>query len=320
MNHALILGIGGQDGSYLADILLGFGWEVHGLYRRSSVNNLWRLKFIRDRLTLHKGDLTDLTSVMEAIDAARPHVIFNEADQDDAGWSFKNAATSVDVTYGAVAKLLAWLHSSDYSGKFFQPLSATMFGRSSHPQNEETEFNPLSPYACAKAACYDICNYYRGVHGMDISTGIFFNHDSPVRGDGYLLQYLAKSAVDVALGINDAVLLGNPEAWVDVGHAHEYMLAAYAISQLNAPDDFVVATGRLHQVQALAVAALHEAGVEDAESHIAADLQFASRRPDTGTTLCGDSFKLRAATGWRAETDAMDLVRSLVRHRKEMNS
>lgn len=320
--RALILGIGGQDGSYLAENLLSHGYEVHGLYRRTSVDNLWRIQTFRDKVTLHKGDLLDLSSVTSAICSVQPNVIFNEADQDDASWSFHNAGLAVDVTYGFVAKCLAWMHLMGYNDiRFFQPLSATMFGDAEHPQNENTECNPRSPYACAKVACYALCQYYREVHGMPIYTGIFYNHDSRRRGEGYLLQRIARRAVEIGRALSksvgvkpDPITIGNPDAWVDIGHAPEFMDAARRVVETDTPDDYVIATGRIHQIRSLATAALWELGIKDADQYIAVDPEY--RRPDAVGILCGDISKVRQATGWYPWTDALGVVRLLVDHYK----
>ena len=315
---ALILGIGGQDGSYLAENLLSHGYEVHGLYRRTSVDNLWRIQGIRNRVTLHKGDLLDLGSVVHVVETCRPDIIFNEADQDDASWSFHNAGLAVDITYGFVAKMLAWLNDDKgcHRIKFFQPLSATVFGDSEHPQTEESAFNPRSPYACAKAACYDLCQYYREVQGLQIYTGIFYNHDSPRRGGGYLLQHITQEAVNIGLSSDDSkpLLLGSPDTWVDIGYAPEFMDAARQIIEAGEPDDYVVATGRLHQIRRLATQALRYMGVKNPEDRIQVDPNY--KRADAVGILCGDISKLRKATGWYPWLDAMNVVRILVDHYK----
>lgn len=313
--RALILGIGGQDGSYLAEDLLAHDYEVHGLYRRSSVDNLWRIRTIRQKVTLHKGDLLDLSSITSLICSLQPAVIFNEADQDDASWSFSNAGTSVDVTYGFVAKILAWMHLMGYDSiRFFQPLSATMFGDTEHPQTEESAFNPRSPYACAKAACYDICRYYREVHGLPVYTAIFYNHDSPRRGSGYLLQRIAEQATKIGRGTAKTLSLGNPDTWVDIGYAPEFVDAARRIVELQEPDDYIVATGRLHQIRSLAIQALRYVGVSNPEERIQVDPEY--RRADAGGILCGDISKVRLATAWYPWTDALGVVRLLIDHYK----
>jgi GDPmannose 4,6-dehydratase len=311
---ALILGIGGQDGSYLADILLVNGWEVHGLHRRSSVDNLWRINHIRDRVILHKGDLLDLASVTHVICTVQPDVIYNEADQDDANWSFENAGLAADVTYGFVAKILAWMHLMGCNAQFFQPLSATMFGNAQPPQDETTEFNPLSPYACAKTACYDLCQYYRNVHGMYVANAILYNHDSPRRGSAPLLQYLARSAVHIARGQQKNLPIATPDALVDIGHAEEFMWGVYRLMQLADPDDYVIATGKSLPIRYLAETALLEAGVKEPDL-IVPNPDYV--RADADVTLCGDSSKIYAATGWSANIPTEWLMRVIVQHHME---
>lgn len=308
---ALILGIGGQDGSYLADILLVNGYEVHGLHRRSSVDNLWRINHIRNKVILHKGDLLDLASVTHVISTVKPDVIFNEADQDDASWSFENAGLAADVTYGFVAKILAWMYMTGCNAQFFQPLSATMFGDAPPPQNEDTPFNPLSPYACAKTACYDICQYYRNVYGMYVATAILYNHDSPRRSTTPLLQYLARSAVRIARGQQENLPIATPDALVDIGHAEEFMWGVYRMMQLNDPDDYIIATGKGLPIRYLAEEALKEAGVKEPDM-IVPNPNYV--RPDCGVTLIGDPSNIYAATGWSANIPTEWLVRVIIQH------
>ena len=312
---ALILGIGGQDGSYLADILLVNGWEVHGLHRRSSVDNLWRIQHIRDRVILHKGDLLDLASVTHVITTVQPDVIYNEADQDDASWSFENAGLAADVTYGFVAKILAWLCMTGNPAQFFQPLSATMFGDAPAPQDENTRFNPLSPYACAKTACADICGYYRNVHNMWIATAVLYNHDSPRRSSAPLLQYLARSAVRIARGQQENLPIATPDALVDIGHAEEFMWGVYRLMQLADPDDFVIATGKPLSIRYLAETALLEAGVKEPDL-IVPNPDYV--RPDSNVTLYGDASKIYAATSWAANIPTEWLMRMIVQHQMEV--
>jgi GDPmannose 4,6-dehydratase len=253
--RALILGIGGQDGSYLADVLLEQGYEVHGFHRRTSNGNLRRIEHIKDRVTMHQGDLLDANSLIAAVGKCQPDEIYNEADQDSVGWSSVTPSYQMAVTAGAVATLLeevkVWKESG-FNIKFFQPCSAMIFGdpalmyatgRQQSPQNEETPFNPQSPYACAKVAAYHLASHYRREHGMHVCTAIFYNHDSPRRTDEYLLHKICKAAVNIAAGRQETLALGNLDARVDIGYAKDYMKAAWRIMQLPQPEDFVIGTG-----------------------------------------------------------------------------
>lgn len=256
MKRALILGIGGMDGSYLADILLEKGYEVHGVVRHSSVNNLQRIEHCKDRLILHRGDMADSMSIEWTLEDVKPDEIYNEADQDNVGWSEDTAGYSADITYGAVARTLKSVLGVCPKAKFFQPCSATMFGHNPGPQNEDTPFDPQSPYAVAKTAAYYACRYYRKTFGMFVSTGIMFNHDSPRRGPDYLLQLICRSAIRIAKGEQETLALGNHDLKVDIGYAREYMEAAHAMLQLDKPDDFVIGTGTTYAVKNLARIAL----------------------------------------------------------------
>lgn len=244
MKRALIFGVGGQDGSYLAELLLSKGYEVHGTVRRSSYDNIARVAHVRDRLTLHRCELTDAGSIHAAIYHSRADEIYNMADQDEVGWSKDTPGYSVGVTYGGPAVILEFLRHSSWANhaKFFQPISSTVFGPTAAPQDESTPLNPGSPYACAKAAAWLLCKHYRREHGVFVSCGVFFNHDSPRRGPGYLLQQIARQAVAVARGERNRVELTGPDSYVDVGWAPDYVDAAWRTLQQDAPDDYVIGT------------------------------------------------------------------------------
>lgn len=288
--RALILGVGGQDGSYLAEVLLERGYEVHGLYRRSSVDNLVRIHHILDRITLHRGDLTDYWSLRAAIRDAMPDEIYNEADQDDLRWSFKTPEYSRSVTYEGVVNLLDVV-SSSYKNlskvRIFQPLSATMFGNAPPPQNEETELDPRSPYALYKTYAKRLCAAYRE-NGMRIVTGILYNHDSPRRGPGYLLQRIAREAINVFLGRADAVSLGNLDGIVDIGYAREFMQTAADLVSVGASGDYVIATGVGCRVEDVAKEALKFLG--KSTSRVVEDPSYSDRSDEQ---LVGDTIKLR---------------------------
>ncbi len=244
MTRALILGIGGQDGSYLADILLERGVEVHGLYRRSSVDNLQRIAHCRNKLTaLCVGDITDPLSVERALVATQPHEIYNVADQDHVGSSFNAPSYQIDVTAKAVMQTLETARTLNPDVKFFQPISATVFGDAPGPQTLETPFNPLTPYACAKAAAYYIARYYRQFHGMYVVTAILYNHDSPRRGPDYFLQKICREAVEVSRGMRDYVEVYDPHARLDIGYAKDYMEIVVTCMQNQDAKDLLIGSG-----------------------------------------------------------------------------
>lgn len=306
---ALVLGICGQDGSYLADILLSRGYEVHGFYRRSSVDNLWRIQHVIDRVTLHRGDILDDTSLQEVICTVQPDELYNEADQDHVGWSYHSPRYSMDITAGAVASLLEICRQKLPSVRIFQPVSATMFGDAVPLQNEFTAFNPQSPYACAKAAAYHLANYYRQAFGMYITTGILYNHDSPRRsGDNYLLHDIAKDAVAVQQGKKDKILVGNLDMVVDIGFAKEYMEAVVQLMQLPISDNYIIGSGQAHTIKYLTEIALNMMGADI--SRIGINPTFS--RPGKQPTLIGDITKLKYATGYSPQIGVEELIEMLL--------
>lgn len=241
--RCLILGITGQDGSYLADILLEQGAEVHGMVRKSSVDNLTRILHCQDRVVLHRGDMADPLSIDRIIRDVAPHEIYNEADQDNVGWSHDIPQISFDVTCGAVGRLFEIVRRYDKSIKIFQPVTAMMFGEASEsPQNEKTGFNPQSPYACSKVAAYYLSRHYRLKYDIPITTGILYNHDSVRRSEDYLVHKICRSVLKIAAGTQQYLSLSFPERIVDVGLASQYMNAAVSLLK-KAPDDYIIGTG-----------------------------------------------------------------------------
>lgn len=310
MTRALIFGVTGQDGSYLADHLLGLGYEVYGTHRRTSLDNTVRIDKARQskRFRLLRADLTDPGSVAAVVREARPREVYNLADQDNVGWSEALPRLAVDVTYGGVLNVLEAVGRHAPHAKVFQPVSATMFAGSPPPQTEESPHFPQSPYAVAKCAAYHLCRYYRAVHGLGVSTGILFNHDSERRGGDYLLQRLAVQAVEVARGRRAVVTVFRPGDHVDVGYAPEFVAAFHRVLHLDRPTDLVLGTGRPYSVGELAGAALAAAGVGDTGRLTVADAD----RP--APTLIADPRKAREAIDWDPREDALSVVRRLVRH------
>lgn len=260
---ALILGIGGMDGSHLTDILLDKDYDVHGVYRRSSYDNLSRISHALNRITLHRGDLSDGGSIDRIIREVNPDEIYNEADQDHVGFSRETPEVSVDITAGAVQRLLETVLRFNPKIKVFQPVSATMFASSNRPLNETSPIAPASPYACAKVAAYYLCQHYRREHGLFVSCGIMFNHESPRRGPDYLLQRIVREARDLG-----QVHISNPTDLVDIGYAPDYMCAAYQMLQLDKPVDLVIGTSVGISVYNHARCALELCGYEDVKESI----------------------------------------------------
>ncbi len=320
---ALVLGCGGMDGSYLCEILVGKGYEVHGVYRRTSYNNLSRLGSTLRNIHLHKGDLSDGPSIERIIRQVLPDEIYNEADQDHVGYSKETPQVSLDITTGAVFRLLETILAVrrtnivclPYNPKIFQPVSATMFGNSVPPQNERTPFTPASPYACAKLAAYYLCQHYRREHGMFVSCGIMFNHESPRRGPDYLLQRIVRQAKLISQGKEDKIQLYNTEMEVDIGYAPDYMDAAWRILQLDKPTDLVVGTGYPAAIYEFARWALECVGISGKSSKYIEHCGDSKFRNEP--TLVGNWAKLQELTGWRPTHYRKGLVKILVDNIKE---
>ncbi len=306
---ALVLGITGQDGSYLAEVLLEKGYEVHGMYRRSSTGNTKNIKHIMDKITLHKGDLADSQSIYRIIKEVMPDEVYNEADQDNVDWSYSTSAYSWDITGAAVGRVLEIIKQINPKIKFFQPLTATAFDDSDAPQTLNTQFNPQTPYACAKILSYHICRYYRNVHNMFVSTVFFYNHDSPRRSEEYLLHKICNSAVRIANGQQKELSIGSLDLPVDIGYAEEYMEAAWKIMQLDKPDDFIISTGETHTIKEYIEEAFKQVKVNP-EGKIKLDPKFA--RPGKKTVFVGDISKARELIGFNPKIKFKELIAILI--------
>jgi len=314
MKSVLILGIGGQDGSYLADNLLARGgYKIHGLVRRSSTGNLRNVAHLEGKVTLHRGDLSDPLSIHRILQEVAPHYVYNLADQDHVGWSDCHVGYNLDVTAGAVGRLLESIRLLTASGEIpfdgirvFQACSATMYGPRERPITEDCPLNPQSPYAVAKAAAYHLCRMYRQRYGMFVSCGILFNHDSPRRSPDYLPQQIARQAVEVLRGKRKRIELKGPNARVDVGWAPEYVEAMRLICEADVPDDFVVGTGIGRWIDLLSVGAVGKSCRLDDPTHERA-----------GSISLPQ--KIERALGWKATVDGLGVIERLVAHFKEQS-
>src|SRR3989344_3891829 len=225
---ALVLGVTGMDGSYLAELLLSKGYEVHGFIRRTATGNTKNINHLMDKIILHRGDLADATSLYRVISKVRPHEIYNEADQDHVSWSYDGVGYSCDITGAAVGRILEIIKQIDPKIKFFQPVSSNIFGMSKDAvQNEETPLRPVSPYGASKAFAYILCRYYRDVFKMPVYTGIFYNHESPRRTEEYVTGKIVRAVARIKKGLQKELLLGNLDAKIDFGYAKEYMEVAW---------------------------------------------------------------------------------------------
>ncbi len=307
---ALILGITGQDGSYLAEFLLAKGYEVHGLIRRSATGNTQNIDHLLEKITLHRGDLADSTSLLRTISSVHPQEIYNEADQDHAGWSYDLPDYASDITGSAPGRVLEIIRSVDPTIRFFQPLTSNMFGLTDTvKQNEETPLNPQSPYACAKTYAWSLVKYYRTVHKLFASTAIFFNHESPRRTDSYVTRKITKSAVRISLGLQKELRLGDLSAKLDLGYAAEFMEAAWNILQLKEPDDFVIGTGEAVSVEQFLEETFAQLGLK-VKDHVVIDQRFF--RPGKTSTLIADFTKAKKAFGYEPKVQYKDLIKIMV--------
>ncbi len=305
MKKALIFGITGQDGSYLAELLLDKGYEVHGLIRRSATGNKKNIIHILDRIVLHKGDLADATSIYGVIKGVKPAELYNMADQDHVSWSYDSVDYSFDITGAAVGRILEIIKQVDPKIRFFQPVSSNMFGKALNPQNEETGFRPQSPYGAAKAFSYLLARYYRDVFGLFASTAIFYNHESPRRSEEYVTRKITKAVARISKGLQKKLYLGDIDIKIDFGYSKDYVEAAWNILQLNKPDDFIICTGELHSIREFADEAFKHVGLK-AKDYIEIDPKLL--RPGKTAELIGDYSKAKKAFGYSPKIKIRELV------------
>jgi GDPmannose 4,6-dehydratase len=316
MKKALITGINGQDGSYLASFLLDKGYEVHGIVKRNSVaeNQTYRVDHIFDKLNLHYGDMTDMSSLVRVIGDTQPDEIYNLAAQSHVRISFDQPIYTTNTVAMGTLNLLEAVRSLKCKAKIYQASSSEMFGNSIDEdsfQRETTPMHPVSPYGCAKLYGYNICRNYRNSYDMFISNGILFNHESPFRGTNFVTNKVAKGAVRVKLGLDEKLLIGNPNAARDWGHAKDYVEAMWLILQLDKPDDFVCATGISHTVGELVNYTFAKLGL-DSQKCLGHDEKF--YRPEELDVLRGDSTKLREATGWNPKYNFYSMMDEMIQY------
>lgn len=308
--RALITGITGQDGSYLAELLLGEGYEVVGLVRRSSTENIERISHIQDRLTLVSGDLMDEVSLINVLRDYRPSEVYNLAAQSFVQASWTQPVLTGEATALGVTRMLDAIRIVDPEIRFYQASSSEMFGRvRSVPQNEDTAFYPRSPYGVAKVYGHWITVNYRESYNLHASSGILFNHESPRRGLEFVTRKVTHGVARIKTGLSAELRLGNLEAQRDWGYAADYVRAMWSMLQRDQPDDFVIATGETHSVRELCEVAFSAAGL-DCENHVVIDQAFI--RPAEVDLLVGDPTKAQQLLGWKCETDFYALVEMMV--------
>jgi len=314
---ALIFGVTGQDGSYLAEILLGKGYEVHGMVRRSATGNTKNIdhliqnkELFNNRFFLQRGDLSDSTSIYRIIQTVKPQEIYNEADQDHVGWSYDMVGYSLDITAAAVGRILEIIKQVDPKIRFFQPCTSNMFGKSEGPmQSETTLFNPQSPYACAKTMAYHLTRYYREAFGLFASTAILYNHESPRRTPEYVTRKITQSIARIVHKKQEQLTLGDLSACIDWGYSKEYMEAAWNILQVDKPDDFVIATGEAHSVEEFVNEAFSIANLNP-DNHLATDKSLL--RPTKTSILIGDITKAKNTFGFDPKIKFKELIKIML--------
>jgi len=337
MKTALITGITGQDGAYLAELLLKKGYEVHGIKRRSSLFNTARIDHLYQdpheenvRLHLHYGDLTDATNLIRVIQEVQPDEIYNLAAQSHVKVSFETPEYTANSDALGTLRLLEAIRilGLEKKTRFYQASTSELYGKASEvPQNEKTPFYPRSPYAAAKLYAYWVTVNYREAYGMFASNGILFNHESPIRGETFVTRKIARAAARIKLGLQEKVYLGNLDAKRDWGHARDYVEAMWKILQHDEPDDFVIATGETHSVREFAELAfrevgfdiqwqgsgIEEKGIDSKTGKVLIQIDPKYFRPTEVDILQGDAGKAREKLGWKPKVSFEQLVSEMVK-------
>jgi len=310
VKRAFITGITGQDGSYLTELLLGKGYEVHGLVRRASTLNRSRIDHIHDdALSLHYGDLTDGVSLVNLIRDIAPDEVYNLGAQSHVKVSFEMPEYTASTDAVGTLRLLEAIRAADIGCRFYQASTSEMFGATPPPQNETTQFYPRSPYGAAKLYSHWVTVNYREAYDLFAVSGILFNHESPRRGESFVTRKITLGVAAIKLGVTDRLTLGNLDAVRDWGYAPEYVEGMWRMLQHDVPQDYVLATGVGTTVREFCAAAFARAGL-NWEDHVDYDKQY--ERPTEVDALIGDATKAREVLGWQASTDASRLAEIMV--------
>jgi GDPmannose 4,6-dehydratase len=317
VKRALITGITGQDGSYLAELLLAKGYEVYGVIRRSSSFNTERLDPVYQdphspnyKLRLVYGDLDDASSINQILRTAKPQEIYNLGAQSHVRVSFDVPEYTAETVAMGTLRLLEGLRELGPSCRFYQASSSEMFGSSPPPQNERTVLQPRSPYACAKVFAHHLCQNYRDAYGLYICCGILFNHESPRRGVPFVTRKITRAAARIKHGLDKKIYLGNLDARRDWGFAGDYVEAMWMMLQQDQPDDYVIATGESHSVREVLDISFGTLGM-DWKAHVEIDPRY--YRPTEVDHLLGDASKAREKLGWKPKVRFQELIEMMVR-------
>ena len=317
MRRALVTGITGQDGSYLAELLIEKGYEVHGIIRRSSSFNTERIDHLyRDphepgaQLFLHYGDLNDSSSLQSILQTVRPHEVYNLGAQSHVRVSFEMPEYTGEVTGLGAVRLLEAVRRHAPDARVYQASSSELFGQVVEtPQRETTPFHPRSPYACAKAYAFYVAQNYREAYGMFVSNGILFNHESPRRGETFVTRKITRAAARIKTGLESRLFLGNLDAKRDWGHARDFVDAIWLMLQHERPDDFVIGTGETHAVREVLDVAFARVGL-DPEDFVALDERYL--RPAEVDLLLADPSKAKRELGWEPTVTFRELIEEMV--------
>jgi GDPmannose 4,6-dehydratase len=308
--RALITGITGQDGSHLADLLLGKGYDVHGMVRRSSTETFERIEHVRDQISLHTGDLLDQRSLVDVMRACEPDEIYNLAAMSFVAASWNQPVLTAEFSGVGVTRILEAMREVSPRSRFYQASSSEMFGKVLEvPQTEKTPFYPRSPYGVAKAYGHFITVNYRESYDLFACSGVLFNHEGERRGREFVTRKVTHAVASIKLGLQDKLLLGNLDAERDWGYAKDYVEAMWLMLQQDEPDDYVIATGEAHSVRELVEIAFAHAGLEPAD-YVGTDPAYF--RPAEVDHLIGDYSKARANLGWEPRTSFEELVKLMV--------
>ena len=310
--RALITGVTGQDGAYLANLLLKKGYQVYGTFRRVSTPNFWRLQSlgIFSKINLIPADLLDMGSLIESIKVSDPDEVYNLGAASYVSTAFEQPVGNAEITGIAVTKLLETIRYYDKGIKFYQASSSEMFGNShTLQQNENTPFSPASPYAASKLYAHEITNVYKDAYGMFATAGILFNHESPLRGMEFVSRKITNGVSEIALGLKKTLVLGNLNTKRDWGYAPEYMEAIYLMLQQDRPDTFVISTGETHSVKDFVKLAFELVGL-DWKKYVKIDKRFF--RPLDVDYLRGDPKKAKRKLGWKPKVKFKDLLKIML--------